>query len=132
MRKLVAVGLVLAAGVAYFVFSSTQSSAEYYQTIPEMQAHPQDRDVRVVGVVQNDVAKSQGGTQVQFTMGQGSRSLPVAYSGTLPDIFKPGVQVVVEGRKDSTGVFRARELQAKCPSKFTSSPAPAQGASSSR
>jgi cytochrome c-type biogenesis protein CcmE len=129
MIKLLAVGLVLAAGVAYFVYSSTQSTAEYYQTIAEMQAHPQDRDVRVVGVVQNDVAKSQGGLHVQFTMAEGSRTVPVAYSGTLPDIFKPGVQVVVEGRKDSHGVFQARELQAKCPSKFTSSPAPATGGS---
>jgi cytochrome c-type biogenesis protein CcmE len=118
--KLLAVGLVLAAGVAYFVFSSTQSTAEYYQTIPEMRAHPQDRDVRVVGVVQNDVAKSQGGMHVRFTMAEGKDTLPVTYSGTLPDIFKPGVQVVVEGRKDSHGVFQARELQAKCPSKFSS------------
>jgi cytochrome c-type biogenesis protein CcmE len=123
--KLLAVGLVLAAGVAYFVFSSTQSTAEYYQTIQEMQAHPQNRDVRVVGIVQNDVAKSQGGMHVQFSMAEGKDTLPVAYSGTLPDIFKPGVQVVVEGRKDSRGVFQATELQAKCPSKFSSSsPAP--------
>lgn len=128
MIKLLALGLVLAAGVAYFVFSSTQSTAEYYQTIPEMQAHPQSRDVRVVGVVQNGVAKSQGGTHVQFTMAEGKDTLPVAYSGTLPDIFKPGVQVVVEGRKDSRGVFQAKELQAKCPSKFSSgSPSSASG-----
>ena len=121
MIKLLAVGLVLAAGVASFVFSSTQSTAEYYQTIPEMQAHPQNRDVRVVGIVQNDVAKTQGGTHVQFTMSEGKDTLPVTYSGTLHDISMPGVQVVVEGRKDSRGVFQAKELQAKCPSKFSSS-----------
>lgn len=120
MTKLIALAVVLAAGAGYLIYSSTQGSAEYYQTIAELQAaNRQDRAVRVVGVVQNDVAKSDGGLQVRFTMADGGRRMPVQYQGSLPDIFKPGVQVVVQGHLGSDGLFRATELQAKCPSRFT-------------
>ena len=124
MIKLVLLGLVLVAGAGYLVYSSTQGSAEYYQTISEMRAHPQDREVRVVGVVQNDVATSQGGLRVRFTVAGGGQRMPVEYTGSLPDIFKPGVQVVVQGRPDRAGVFQARLLQAKCTSRFTAATPP--------
>jgi len=48
-----------------------------------------------------------------------SARMTVDYRGTLPDIFKPGIQVVVEGRTGGDGVFHARTLLAKCPSRFT-------------
>lgn len=125
MTKVIALAVVLLAGVGYLVYSSTQGSAEYYQTIPEMRAHPQSREVRVVGVVQPGVQRSGDGTAVRFTMADSNQRMAVAYSGTLPDIFKPGVQVVVQGKPDAGGVFQARELQAKCPSRFTAaSPSP--------
>jgi cytochrome c-type biogenesis protein CcmE len=45
-------------------------------------------------------------------------SLPVVYKGMIPDIFGPGIQVVVEGRYVD-GTFQATSLLAKCPSKYT-------------
>jgi len=48
--------------------------------------------------------------------------MPVDYKGTLPDIFKPGITVVVEGTLGDDGVFRARTLLAKCPSRFSTQP----------
>ncbi len=110
---------VLAACVGYLALTATQGSAEYYQTIPEMRAHPAAGDVRVLGLVQDDVRRSEGGLHVDFTAGAGTDSMPVEYRGAVPDIFRPGVQVVVEGRLGADGVFHARQLQAKCPSRFT-------------
>lgn len=129
MRRLRWVGLlvVVAACLGYLVYSATGSSAEYYQTISETRAHPSDENVRVLGVVQNDVVRSEGGLRVHFTAAAGGQSMPVDYRGTLPDIFRPGVQVVVDGRFQSDGVFHARTLQAKCPSRFSSA-SPATGA----
>jgi cytochrome c-type biogenesis protein CcmE len=118
--------VVLAACVGYLVYSATGSAAEYYQTIGEMRARPSDRDVRVLGVVQDDVVRSQGGGHLTFTAADGGERMPVEYSGTVPDIFRPGVQVVVEGRMGGDGVFHARALQAKCPSRFSSG-SPAAG-----
>ena len=41
------------------------------------------------------------------------------YGGVVPDVFKPGIQVVVEGHL-TNGLFKASSLLAKCPSKFQS------------
>ena len=77
--------------------------------------------MRVAGVVQDDVQKSDG-LHVTFTEKDGTASMPVQYTGTLPDIFKPGITVVVEGKLGGDGVFHARTLLAKCPSRFSTQP----------
>jgi cytochrome c-type biogenesis protein CcmE len=114
--------LVVAACVGYLIYSASGGSAEYYLTVSQLRAHPVSGDVRVAGVVQNDVLKSDGGLQVTFTEKDGTASMPVDYSGSLPDIFQPGITVVVEGRLGSDGVFQARTLLAKCPSRFSTTP----------
>ncbi|HEX6548467.1 MAG TPA: cytochrome c maturation protein CcmE, partial [Candidatus Dormibacteraeota bacterium] len=111
-------GLVVAACTAYLVYSATATSAEYYQTIPEVRAHPAQGEVRVLGTVADDVERLPG-DEVRFTATDHGQSLPVEYTGALPDIFKPGIQVVVEGSQGKDGVFHARTLLAKCPSRFT-------------
>ena len=122
MRRLRWLGLVIVvvACLGYLVYTATGSSAQYYETIGEMRAHPSDRNVRVLGVVQDDVVRSEGGLHVRFTASEGGQAMPIDYRGSLPDIFRPGAQVVVEGRLGSDGVFRASALQAKCPSRFSS------------
>jgi cytochrome c-type biogenesis protein CcmE len=118
-RWLVLMG-VIAACVGYLVYTATGTSAEYYQTVSEVRAHPSAGDVRVLGTVQPDVQRSNGGLDVSFTAAQGGATMPVEYHGTLPDIFQPGISVVVEGQMGADGVFHARALLAKCPSRFSS------------
>jgi len=117
-------GAVLVACLGYLIFAATGSSAEYYQTISEMRSHPSSGDVRVLGTVQDDVARSDGGFRVRFTAAEGGQSMRVDYQGTLPDIFRPGIPVVVEGKMGSDGIFHAKALQAKCPSRFSTSSPP--------
>ena len=119
MLKWLGLGAVVAACVGYLVVSATGSSAEYYQTIPEMRSHPSSGNVRVLGVVQDDVVRTEGGIRVRFTAAEGGQTMPVDYRGTVPDIFQPGIQVVVDGRMGSDGVFHARTLEAKCPARFS-------------
>jgi cytochrome c-type biogenesis protein CcmE len=114
-------GLVVAGCVGYLIYSASGGSTEYYLTVSELRANPPAGDVRVAGVVQDDVLKSDG-LHVTFTEKDGTASLPVEYRGTLPDIFKPGITVVVEGRLGADGVFHARTLLAKCPSRFSTQP----------
>jgi cytochrome c-type biogenesis protein CcmE len=118
----VALFAVVAACVGYLVYSSTGGSAEYYLTVSELRSHATSGDVRVAGVVQPDVLRSDGGLKVQFTERDATAALLVDYSGTLPDIFRPGVTVVAEGRLGSDGVFHARTVLAKCPSRFSTKP----------
>ena len=113
-------GVVVAGCVGYLIFTASGASAEYYVTVSELRSHPASGDVRVAGVVQDDVRKS--GLRVSFTEKDGTASMPVDYSGTLPDIFKPGITVVVEGTMGADGVFHARTLLAKCPSRFSTQP----------
>jgi len=114
--------VVVAACVGYLIYAASGGSSEYYLTVSELRANTQAGDVRVAGVVQDDVRKSQGGLHVAFTEKDGTASMPVEYSGALPDIFKPGITVVAEGRLGNDGVFHATTLLAKCPSRFSTQP----------
>jgi cytochrome c-type biogenesis protein CcmE len=120
--KWAALGVVVAACVGYLVYSATGGSSEYYLTVSELRAHATSGDVRVAGVVQNDVQRSDGGLHVVFTEKDGTASIPVEYQGTLPDIFQPGITVVAEGRLGTDGIFHARAVLAKCPSRFATTP----------
>ena len=110
--------LVVAACVAYLIYASG-GSTEYYLTVTELRTHTGAEYVRVAGVVQDDVQRTDGGLHVTFTEKDGTASMPVDYTGTLPDIFKPGITVVAEGKLGGDGVFHARTLLAKCPSRFS-------------
>jgi cytochrome c-type biogenesis protein CcmE len=68
------------------------------------------------------VQKTDGGLHVTFTERDTTASMPVDYRGTLPDIFRPGITVVAEGKLGADGVFHARTLLAKCPSRFSTTP----------
>jgi cytochrome c-type biogenesis protein CcmE len=114
--------LVVAACVGFLIYSASGGSSEYYLTVSELRAHPAyDQDVRVAGVVQTGVTHGPRGT-VEFTEKDSTASILVVYSGPLPDIFKPGITVVAEGRLGADGVFHARNILAKCPSRFSTTP----------
>jgi cytochrome c-type biogenesis protein CcmE len=120
--KWVALGVVVAACVGYLAYSATRGSSEYYLTVSELKSQTTTGDVRVAGVVQNDIQRSGGGLLVRFTEKDGTASMQVEYRGTLPDIFQPGITVVAEGRLGADGIFHARNVLAKCPSRFSTTP----------
>lgn len=125
MRLLVRWGLpgaVVAACVGYLIYSASSGSTPYYLTVSQLRTNPHAGDVRVAGVVQDDVQRTNGGLHVTFTEKDSTASLPVDYTGTLPDIFRPGITVVAEGTLGTDGVFHARTLLAKCPSRFSTQP----------
>lgn len=121
--KLAGVAVVVVACVGYLIYSASGGSAEYYLTVSELRSQqPSSGDVRVAGVVENDVVRSDGGLHVRFTEKDSTASVLVDYSGPVPDIFQPGITVVAEGRLGADGVFHARQLLAKCPSRFSTQP----------
>jgi cytochrome c-type biogenesis protein CcmE len=114
-------GLIILGAVVYLVFANTQSSAAYYMTVSELQhcTTCMARTVRVSGVVQKGtITRKDSIQQLVFTISDGTRLLTVVYNGVVPDIFNPGVQVVVEGHYSGSGPFQALTLLTKCPSKF--------------
>jgi cytochrome c-type biogenesis protein CcmE len=117
--------LVVVAAIGYLIYNGFQSASVYYLTVGELKAKAAGPAgmfapaVRVAGVVQaGSVQRSDTDSTVRFTIADGGGSLPVVYKGMVPDIFGPGIQVVVEGHYVN-GEFQATTLLAKCPSKFT-------------
>ena len=103
------------------MYANTQANAVYYFTVPELQhcSICATQAVRVSGVVQANSIKQGSQEQISFVIGDGSKqTLEVIYSGVVPDIFRSGAQVVVEGRYTGSGPFQAQSLLTKCPSKF--------------
>ncbi|MDQ2888861.1 MAG: cytochrome c maturation protein CcmE, partial [Chloroflexota bacterium] len=101
----------------------TQANAVYYMTVPELKhcTTCTVQAVRVAGVVEaGSVARDDARQMLNFTITDGKQLLPVTYTGVVPDIFRPGIQVVVEGHYTGQGPFQAQTLLAKCPSKFQS------------
>ena len=74
---------------------------------------------RVAGNVQPGSIKRTG-THVQFVLMEEDQTLRVDYTGTEapPDTFKDDSQALADGRFDRDGVFHAKQLQAKCASKY--------------
>ena len=77
--------------------------------------------VTLVGIVVGP-ARGDGHAQaLRFTLRdrKGTASVPVAYRGTVPDLFKVGREVVVDG-KLVNGTFQGIDgtLVTKCPSKY--------------
>ena len=116
-------GIAILGAVVYLVFANTQTNAVYYMTVSELQHCTicTTQAVRVAGVVQaGSIVRNDQKELITFVIVDGTRSLPVTYSGVVPDIFQAGIQVVVEGRYTGQGPFQAQTLLAKCPSKFQS------------
>jgi Cytochrome c-type biogenesis protein CcmE len=130
-RKRLPLSFVIAAlailgAVVYLVYANTQSNAVYYMTVSELHhcTSCATQSVRVAGVIQQgSIQHNDQQRSISFVIGDGSDTknmLAVTYSGVVPDIFRPGVQVVVEGHYTGHGPFEAQTLLAKCPSKFQS------------
>ena len=114
-------GLAILAAVIYLVYANTQANAVYYMTVSELRncTTCTTQSVRVAGVVQQgSIVRNDQQQLVTFVIAQGAQRLPVTYNGVVPDIFRQGIEVVVEGHYTGQGPFQAQNLLAKCPSKF--------------
>jgi len=113
---LVAAGLAALGGAAALILSAFQSNLVFFYTPSQVATHeaPQDRAFRIGGLVESgSVQRQPDGVTVRFVVTDTAKSVPVLYSGILPDLFKEGKGVVAQGELGPDGVFRAREVLAK-------------------
>ena len=102
----IAVGLVLFALEDSIVFFYSPSD------IAEKDIKPGQR-IRIGGLVEEGSVKRGDGAQVQFAVTDTAKTLPVAYTGVLPDLFREGQGIVAEGKLRGDGVFIAESVLAK-------------------
>src|SRR5437868_6095030 len=132
--KFGAVTLIILLSLGYLAYTGVQDSKSYYVTIKELQGMGDgaySKRLRVAGnVVPGSIKRS--GTRVDFMLKEQDRTLAVSYTGTEapPDTFKDDSQALADGSFGRDGVFHAKQLQAKCASKYAPQPgAPANGTS---
>ncbi len=132
--------VIIVTALSYLAFSGMQESKSYYVTIAElgkMGDSAYSKRLRVAGNVEPGSIKRQG-TNVDFVLNEQGKLLPVSYRGSEPppDTFKDNSQALAEGTYGRDGVFHAKQLQAKCASKYapqqngqtpTGNTAPVQG-----
>ena len=109
-------GLVALALAATLVLSAFRQNLVFFFTPTQVAANeaPQGRTFRVGGLVERGSVKRQAdGVTVRFVVTDTAKSIPVVYTGILPDLFKEGKGVVAQGRLGPNGEFRATEVLAK-------------------
>ncbi len=103
----VATALVLNAFRSNLVFFFTPS-----QVAANEAAH--GRAVRIGGLVESgSVVRDKDALTVRFRVTDTAKTIPVQYTGILPDLFREGKGVVAQGKLGSDGTFRATEVLAK-------------------
>jgi cytochrome c-type biogenesis protein CcmE len=113
---------VFIAALAYLVYGGIQQGAAYWVTVGELRqrtgAEAASR-VRLGGTVApGSVVWDASHQHLRFVVTDGAASVPVRYTGIVPDIFAENRQVVVEGALAPDGAFAATTLLAKCPTKY--------------
>ena len=116
-RRLTMIGGSLAVlGIAAALGLNAMRDSIVFFSTPVMVAEkhiPPGKRFRLGGLVEKGSLAHGDNLAVSFTVGDGSATLPVAYKGILPDLFREGQGVVAEGALDSSGVFRADTVLAK-------------------
>jgi cytochrome c-type biogenesis protein CcmE len=96
-RQLIALAVVLSA-IGFLAFQGLTSAAEYFQTTAQAVAHRASlgtKSFRIEGTVENDVRSR--GRDVLFTIYGPGQAVDVVSSGSPPELFKPGIPVVLAG-----------------------------------
>ena len=117
-RRMLLIGLVvggvsLSAALALRAF---QENLLYFFSPTQVAAGeaPDERTFRLGGmVVEDSVAREAGSLTMSFVVTDYAHSVPVSYTGVLPDLFGEGQGVVAHGRMTSDGNFVAEEVLAK-------------------
>ncbi len=113
------VGFITAA-VLLILFAFGQSVAYFYMPgdLAKTPVGPGTR-IRLGGLVAEGSIKRGNGTTVTFAVTDGKSSVPVTYTGILPDLFREGQGVVTEGAfPQAGGLFVADTVLAKHDEKY--------------
>jgi len=116
---MIGIGLVLA-GVALgasFLLRAMNENILFYYSPTQVAAGepPENRRFRVGGLVVNgSVEREPGDIQVSFVLTDTRETVPVVFSGILPDLFREGQGIIAHGQFDTaSGDFVADEVLAK-------------------
>jgi cytochrome c-type biogenesis protein CcmE len=110
------IGLAALGLACVFVLNAFNSNLVFFFSPSQVAAKeaPIGRSFRIGGMVENGSLKREAnGLTVNFVVTDTAKTIPVVFTGILPDLFKEGKGVVAQGKLSSDGVFHADEVLAK-------------------
>ena len=117
--RIAAVVLIVLGAIAFLVFKGLGDATVYFKTAVEAVAEKDelgDRRFRVEGAVVTDSVK-QTGDVVEFSIISAGETVPVVHHGDPPELFKPGIPVVLEGHWDGD-VYASDRIMVKHTSEY--------------
>ena len=111
--------MVALGGAGALAFSTLGDKATYFYAPSDLagKAAPVEA-IRLGGMVQAGSLVKNGET-VTFIVTDNNKTLPVTYTGILPDLFREGQGVIAEGKiNPASGVFTAETILAKHDEKY--------------
>lgn len=113
---LLVIALVVLIGAGLLAAWALRNQASYFYVPSDIAADPPEagRAIRLGGMVQDgSIARDADGVTIRFVVGDGTATVPVQFTGIVPDLFVEGSGVVAEGAMASDGTFVADNLLAK-------------------
>ncbi len=112
--QLIVAAFVLLAGATGLIAYAMRDGINFFRTPSEVAATPPapNETFRIGGLVEEGSLRRGEGRTITFRVTDGGASIPVRYTGVLPDLFGEGQGVVATGRLEN-GTFIAREILAK-------------------
>ena len=126
--KVAASFTIIVVVLGWLVISGFDSEhMRYYVEIRELKAMQNGasngslavKGLKVKGnLVSGSLEENSSSLEKIFIISEKDENLEVHYKGLLPDTFKDGAEVLVEGNYTTQGYFEAQKVMAKCPSKY--------------
>ena len=112
----IVVGLAALGIASALVLNAFQSNLVFFFSPSQVAADeaPRERSFRVGGLVEEgSIVRDEKTLQVSFVVTDLAKTVPVTYTGLLPDLFREGKGVVAQGKMGPDGVFHADQVLAK-------------------
>lgn len=114
LATIAAAGIVLVAAVALGLTAMRGAIVYFYSPSEILAAHPGfEERVRVGGLVEEGSVAETGEGATRFVITDGAADVEVSYTGILPDLFREGQGVIVQGRFVEAGHMVAETVLAK-------------------
>lgn len=120
-RLSLAIGALVALGGAGALgLSALGDSATYFYAPSDVANKPPAKGeaIRLGGLVEMGSVAHAGAATVAFVVTDNAKTVPVRYTGIVPDLFREGQGVIAEGRFDAKGMFVADTILAKHDEKY--------------
>jgi cytochrome c-type biogenesis protein CcmE len=122
--KLIAAGALVLPAVTYLGYAGMKDGVvQYHLKVDDYlnDSHYRTQRVRLAGnVAEQGLNIGTGRLGAKFLLEGQTRNVPVNYTGVVPDLFKAGCEVIVEGRLGPDGTFQSDLVLTKCASKYES------------